>query len=162
VDSLKQSWSQLQRPAQIGVAIAAGLITLMVVWQVLPAIFAGMGFGLLLMLFIGPYWIPTIIAFVRKHPSKGAVLALNLLAGWTFVGWVVSLVWSLSNNASTGNQTVIVNNNTAAPAPVAYQVGDVVNGQRFNGTTWTPIAAASEGAAPAAALEAAEPNTQDA
>jgi hypothetical protein len=162
MDKLKAHWSDLQRPAQIGVAIAAAIVSVLVVWQLIPAIIAGMGLGLLLMLFIGPYWIPTIIAFVRKHPSKGAVLALNLLAGWTFVGWVVSLVWSLSNNAAAGNQTVIVNNHTAGPSPTAYQVGDIVNGQRFNGSTWTPLPAPVEVPAPAAALEAPQPKTQEA
>lgn len=41
------------------------------------------------------YWTPTIIAFGRNKRNKYAISALNLFAGWTFVGWVGALVWSL-------------------------------------------------------------------
>ncbi len=43
------------------------------------------------------YFLPTIIAWVRAHYNRVAILALNLLLGWTVVGWVVSLVWSFTN-----------------------------------------------------------------
>ncbi len=79
-----------------------------------------MGIALLLAILFVPYWIPTIVAFGRKHPSRGGVLALNLLVGWTFVGWVASLAWALSDASSrAGRQTVIVNTTAASsPAPV--------------------------------------------
>ena len=40
-----------------------------------------------------PYW----VALLRRHHSVAAVFALNLLLGWTFVFWVLALVWALSN-----------------------------------------------------------------
>lgn len=40
--------------------------------------------------------LPTIIAFVRKHHNRYAILALNVLLGWTVIGWAVALVWSLT------------------------------------------------------------------
>ena len=43
------------------------------------------------------YFLPTIIAFRRGHPSKAAILILNTLLGLTFLGWVVSLVWAFSD-----------------------------------------------------------------
>lgn len=42
------------------------------------------------------YLLPSIIAAKRGHMSSGAILALNLLAGWTALGWVVAVVWSLT------------------------------------------------------------------
>ncbi|QQK77618.1 superinfection immunity protein [Salicibibacter cibarius] len=54
---------------------------------------------------IGIYGIPTIIAFTRNHKNKTAILALNILLGWTFLGWVACLVWSLTNDQS--NQQTI-------------------------------------------------------
>ncbi len=45
---------------------------------------------LLLVLFV-PYFLPTIIAVVRHVPNVGSVLVVNLLLGWTLVGWVVAL-----------------------------------------------------------------------
>ncbi|MGA7500764.1 MAG: superinfection immunity protein [Isosphaeraceae bacterium] len=44
----------------------------------------------------GLYFWPTLIARQRNHPNTAAILALNLLLGWTFVGWVIALVWSLT------------------------------------------------------------------
>ena len=46
---------------------------------------------------VGLYFLPTIIAIKRGHPSKAAIIILNTLLGWSFLGWVVSLVWSFSD-----------------------------------------------------------------
>ena len=50
---------------------------------------------LLVVLFSAFYLQPTLIAFLRQHKNKLAILLLNLLLGWTILGWVVSLVWSV-------------------------------------------------------------------
>ena len=42
------------------------------------------------------YFIPNWIACIRKHPNANAIFTTNLLLGWTFIGWVVSLIWSLT------------------------------------------------------------------
>lgn len=43
---------------------------------------------------IALYFVPTIVARVREHHNTTAIFLLNLLLGWTFVGWVVALVWA--------------------------------------------------------------------
>lgn len=48
------------------------------------------------------YLLPFFIAYSRKHASKWAVGALNLFLGWTLLGWVGSLVWSLAHNQTVG------------------------------------------------------------
>ena len=48
--------------------------------------------------FLGFYFLPSLIAFLGKKSNLMAIFALNLLLGWTLVGWVVSLVWSLSKD----------------------------------------------------------------
>ncbi len=40
------------------------------------------------------YFIPTAIAIFRSH-RIGAVFVLNLLTGWTIIGWIVALIWAL-------------------------------------------------------------------
>jgi len=40
------------------------------------------------------YFLPTIIARSRGHHNTMAVFVLNLFLGWTFVGWVVAMVWA--------------------------------------------------------------------
>jgi len=42
------------------------------------------------------YALPAFIAFRRGHQNAAAILALNLLSGWTFLGWIAALVWSLT------------------------------------------------------------------
>ena len=46
---------------------------------------------------IAVYLVPSMIATVRGHDSALAIVVLNILLGWTFIGWVIALVWALSN-----------------------------------------------------------------
>jgi hypothetical protein len=57
-----------------------------------------MGFLVLVVFFAAIYFIPTMIALGRGKQNAGAIFALNLLLGWTFIGWVASFVWSLTND----------------------------------------------------------------
>lgn len=60
---------------------------------------------------IAAYFIPTIIAIARSHDNQWAIAAVNLLLGWSFIGWVVALVWSLTSSEPT---QVIVQQPTSA------------------------------------------------
>jgi hypothetical protein len=42
------------------------------------------------------YFLPFVCALSRNKRNSGAIFALNLLLGWTFIGWVVALVWALT------------------------------------------------------------------
>ena len=42
------------------------------------------------------YIAPSIIAYNRKHHQKMAIIALNVLLGWSIIGWIIALIWSLS------------------------------------------------------------------
>jgi hypothetical protein len=37
------------------------------------------------------YFVPTIVAVVRKVPNTGSIIVIDLFLGWTFIGWVVAL-----------------------------------------------------------------------
>lgn len=52
--------------------------------------------GLYLFLLLVIYFIPSIIALSREHHQSGAISALNILLGWTVLGWIVCAVWSVS------------------------------------------------------------------
>lgn len=43
------------------------------------------------------YVLPSIIAFLRGHVNKLAILATNLVFGWTGVGWLIAVIWSLTS-----------------------------------------------------------------
>jgi hypothetical protein len=45
------------------------------------------------------YLLPTILAAVRRSKSLVGIILVNILLGWTFVGWIVALVWSISGEA---------------------------------------------------------------
>lgn len=45
-------------------------------------------FGILL------YFIPSVVAWKRKHRQFVPIMIVNLFLGWSFVGWVIALAWS--------------------------------------------------------------------
>lgn len=40
------------------------------------------------------YFIPAIFALARGHHNGAAILMTNLFLGWTFLGWVIALIWA--------------------------------------------------------------------
>ena len=52
------------------------------------------GLGILVVIIV--YFMPSIVAGMRRKQNTGAVFALNLFLGWTLLGWVVALVWALT------------------------------------------------------------------
>ena len=41
------------------------------------------------------YFLPAYLG--RNRSDFKAILVLNLLAGWTFIGWIIALLWALSS-----------------------------------------------------------------
>jgi len=41
------------------------------------------------------YFLPTLLALMKSKRDTISIFVLNLLLGWTFIGWVVALVWAL-------------------------------------------------------------------
>ena len=54
------------------------------------------------------YWLPTIIAIVRRTPSALGVAAINFFLGWTIIGWIVALVMALAASPAAQRVTVYV------------------------------------------------------
>ena len=40
------------------------------------------------------YFIPTIVSLVRNNTYKIYIIGINILLGWTLLGWIVCLIWS--------------------------------------------------------------------
>jgi hypothetical protein len=53
---------------------------------------------ILFVLSLALYFLPTIIALLWNKRNTLAISMLNLLLGWTFIGWVVALVWSVTKD----------------------------------------------------------------
>lgn len=61
--------------------------------EFLSVMLAGvLSFGTVLCL----YFLPWIIAARRLHHQRNSIAVLNTFLGWTLVGWVAALVWSVS------------------------------------------------------------------
>ena len=52
-----------------------------------------MDFALFTVIAIPLYFLPTILSMESKHSR--AILLLNLLLGWSVVGWVAALIWAM-------------------------------------------------------------------
>jgi amino acid transporter len=55
----------------------------------------GVVFGIAaIFLLLALYFLPAIIAYKRNHHNRLAILMVDLLVGWSFLGWAVALVWA--------------------------------------------------------------------
>ena len=58
----------------------------MSVWNIIVLIFA-----------IIIYVLPGVIASSREHKNSTAIWVLNIVLGWSFLGWIAALVWSFTS-----------------------------------------------------------------
>lgn len=49
-----------------------------------------------LLMLVVSYFSPALIALLRRHHQSAAIAALNVLLGWTVLGWIGALIWSLT------------------------------------------------------------------
>ena len=64
------------------------------------AVFLGLIFWLILFA-VGTalYCLPTIIAVMQHRTNVAVVAVVNILLGWSFIGWIIALVLALSKEA---------------------------------------------------------------
>lgn len=48
---------------------------------------------------VAMYFLPAIIAHHRRHLSSGTIFLVNLLLGWSVIGWIVCFAWACSGSA---------------------------------------------------------------
>jgi hypothetical protein len=49
-----------------------------------------------LLIFLGMYFLPALIAGHRHLPERTAITMLNLFFGWTCIGWIIALIWAIT------------------------------------------------------------------
>jgi hypothetical protein len=52
--------------------------------------------AIILALFGFLYFIPALVAHQHKHHNASAIFAVNLFFGWTLLGWIAALIWSMT------------------------------------------------------------------
>jgi hypothetical protein len=55
-------------------------------------LFPFFGFGFVM------YFLPSIIALARSKRDLLSIFLLNLFLGWSVIGWVVALIWSVKGD----------------------------------------------------------------
>ena len=50
---------------------------------------------IMLMLVVALYMLPTFLAFSREHPRRHDLAVVNIVLGWTLIGWIGVFLWAL-------------------------------------------------------------------
>lgn len=83
------------------------------------------------------YFLPAIIA--HKKRDFTAIFLVDLLFGWTVIGWIIALIWACGAEVRP-QQHVMVVAGAAVPARFCCRCGAVANpGGRFCGVCGTPM-----------------------
>lgn len=80
------------------------------------ALFSGMAVGTVIFVSIFGillYFVPSFVAWKRKHRQLVPIILVNVFFGWSLIGWVAALVWAFMNptavtgvpSANTGNSS---------------------------------------------------------
>lgn len=59
---------------------------------------------ILIVLGIALYFVPWIVAACRNGKHCAGIAILNLFLGWTFIGWVIALVWATSDSRAEASK----------------------------------------------------------
>jgi hypothetical protein len=78
-----------------------------------------LAFLIVALISLGVYFLPTIIAVVGTHHNAGAIFVLNLFLGWTFLGWVIALVWACTRSDPRFPSRQVVHVQQPQQVPVA-------------------------------------------
>lgn len=54
-----------------------------------------LGGWVLLVLILVFYFLPAVIASKRKTKHGGTIFFINLVFGWTVLGWIAALIWAI-------------------------------------------------------------------
>jgi hypothetical protein len=100
--ALKEIWSQMRWPFRGIVVLVAPLVPL-TLWYAIEAVNQAVthAIGPNGTYVLGLYFLPTILALMRKGTTnRGSVFLINLLTGWTVIGWFVALGLAGSGSAT--------------------------------------------------------------
>jgi hypothetical protein len=87
------------------------------------------GAGLLLMIGIG-YFLPAIVASIRRHRNRLAIGILNLLLGWTLLGWIVAMVWACTSDVEPRSEAKYTYRWSKERRQGANPVAEIIEGRR--------------------------------
>lgn len=78
---------------------------------------------------VGLYFLPSIIAILKKTKNYGSVIVVNLFLGWTIIGWIVALAMSVRTDRSSrqsGENSGTAGQSLPPPIPSGPNSNDVL------------------------------------
>ncbi|MGH3305279.1 MAG: superinfection immunity protein [Streptosporangiaceae bacterium] len=78
----------------------------------------------LILLVLGVYWLPSILARIWRHPDLVSIVVVNALLGWTVVGWVWAVSRLVRERAGHRLQLAPAAATTAGGDPGGWQPAD--------------------------------------
>jgi hypothetical protein len=60
------------------------------------SVLEALGILLMIIVYSAVLFIPTYVAFYRRHEHRLAIGIVNFLLGWTGIGWAGTMVWALT------------------------------------------------------------------
>ena len=93
-----------------------------------------------IVLIIPLHFLPTIIGAVRKAPNIAVIALVNVLLGWTIIGWVVALVLALQNRSPMVPISAVgVFSGGVVQAPAGWYPDPrrIARVRYFDGVNWT-------------------------
>jgi len=67
-----------------------------IVLLVLALSYANQGQPLGFIIVASLYLLPSIVAYRRKHPQQNAIFLVNVLFGWSIIGWIIPMIWAVT------------------------------------------------------------------
>jgi uncharacterized membrane protein len=75
------------------------------------------------------YFLPAIFAVFRRHANALAIFLIDLLLGWTVLGWIGALVWALATPGAA--PATVANGSALEIARERYARGEISSNE-FN------------------------------
>lgn len=82
--------SFLEKVAETGWVIACIILSVFIAMYIMN--------NILFAFLIWIYFIPTLCARIKEHPSILSIFVINLFLGWILIGWVIALAWALKSD----------------------------------------------------------------
>ena len=87
-----------QKPARYTITSIDIVVQVLFTLIVILRVWKGWDFTLRVLMWLvltAMYVAPGLVAIWRRHPARARIIVVNVLSGWTGVGWIVALVRSI-------------------------------------------------------------------
>ncbi|HEX3368340.1 MAG TPA: superinfection immunity protein [Candidatus Cybelea sp.] len=85
------------------------------------------------------YFLPSILAVVGHRRNSATIVVLNILLGWSFIGWVVALIMALMKDPAPVQVVHLHQHVYSAPKPPGTSIEPVIADRAAPGRDQTKL-----------------------